>query len=122
MEIGDTKVAFSAQSCSKPITYCIAVEENNNKHEVNGQEYVHNFVGREPSGRNFNDLSVNHENIPHNPMINAGSIMSVSLIDYLAPPAHRYKKIKHYWERLSGVPKNAGKDEQVDIDNSVYLS
>jgi glutaminase len=25
MEIGDTKVPFSAQSCSKPITYCIAV-------------------------------------------------------------------------------------------------
>ena len=122
MEIGDTKVAFSAQSCSKPLTYCIAVQENNNKHKVNGQDYVHNFVGREPSGRNFNDLSLNHENIPHNPMINAGSIMSVSLIDYQASPAHRYKKIKNYWERLSGVPKNAGKDDQVDIDNSVYLS
>ena len=25
MEFGDTKVSFSAQSCSKPITYCIAV-------------------------------------------------------------------------------------------------
>lgn len=125
MEIGDTKVPFSAQSCSKPITYCIAVEENNKRAQdfkVSGQDYVHNFVDREPSGRNFNDLSLNHNNIPHNPMINAGSIMSVSLIDYQLSPAHRYKKIKNYWERLSGVSKNAGKDEQVDIDNSVYLS
>ena len=83
---------------------------------------MHNFVGREPSGRNFNDLSLNPENIPHNPMINAGSIMSVSMIAYTQAPAHRYKLIKNYWERLAGVPKNSGKDDQIDIDNSVYLS
>ena len=55
-------------------------------------------------------------------MINAGSIMCASLIDYDSHPADRYKKIKHYWERLTGVPKSSGKKGQIDIDNSVYQS
>jgi len=114
LELGDTNVFFSAQSCSKPITYCIAVEEKNSTNE-NGEEYVHNFVGREPSGRNFNELCLNHENVPHNPMINAGSIMCVSLIDYEKPQADRYEKILKYWSKLCG-------NEKINFSNSTYLS
>jgi glutaminase len=58
---------------SKPITYCIALE-------MHGPEVVHRSVGREPSGRNFNELILDHNNRPHNPLINSGAIACVSLI------------------------------------------
>lgn len=119
LEIGDTNISFSIQSCSKPITYCIAVTENDTKSENDekkrGESIVHNFFGREPSGRNFNELCMNHENIPHNPMINAGSIACVSLIDYKSPQSERYDKIIKYWSRLCG-------NEKIGFNNSVYLS
>ena len=59
---GDTCLPFSVQSTSKPLTYLMALEEM-------GEEQVHRFVGREPSGRNFNELCLNSQNIPHNPMV-----------------------------------------------------
>lgn len=51
--IGDTSIPFTIQSCSKPLTYAIALDRL-------GQEVVHQYVGQEPSGRNFNELVLDH--------------------------------------------------------------
>ena len=105
---GDYKTEFCVQSCSKPITYLIGCDLKN-------AEYIHNFVGREPSGRNFNELCLSNEKIPHNPLINSGAIMCASLIDYKNSLANRFDKIIKYWSKLAANSK-------INFSTSVYLS
>ena len=78
--IGDYKVPFCLQSCSKPMSYAMAVNDL-------GSELVHQYVGQEPSGQAFNSLALDSTNKPHNPMINAGALITASLLrSHLALP------------------------------------
>ncbi len=105
---GDVDVPFCLQSSSKPISYSIALEEH-------GRDGVHQHVGREPSGISFNALSLNNGGLPHNPMINAGAIMTCSLVQKGKEKADRFDYVLNTWRRLC-----AGK--YVGFDNPVYLS
>jgi glutaminase len=107
-QIGDIDQKFCVQSCSKPITYGIALDNY-------GEDIVHNYVGKEPSGRNFNELCLNEDGLPHNPLINSGSIMSTSLINPGFSQAKRFNFALEYWNKLSA---NSG----ISFNNSVYLS
>lgn len=106
--IGDSSDFFCVQSCSKPITYLLALEEN-------GEADVHNYVGTEPSGKTFNELTLNSKGRPHNPMINAGAIMSGSLIKRGQTSSDRFDYVMSKWRELAGQMK-------VGFDNAVYLS
>jgi glutaminase len=106
--IGQSQVGFCVQSVSKPINYCLALEEH-------GPDVVHRHVGREPSGRGFNELSFNNEGLPHNPMINSGAIMCCSLIQPGMDMAERFDYVSKAWQRLSG-------GRRVGFNNAVYLS
>lgn len=107
--IGDTDFDFCLQSTSKPLTYCIA-------RELVGKDKVHQHVGYEPSGRAFNAHVLNKQGLPHNPMINAGSIMVCSLIEPDKEPAERFETVK------ASLIKMSGGHGRVGFDNSVYLS
>lgn len=107
--IGDSNEDFCIQSICKPVNYCMVLEEH-------GEEIVHQHVGREPSGIGFNGLVLNESNLPHNPMINSGAIMSCSLIKPDLEMADRFEHVLNFWNKLTG-DKNA-----VGFNNSVYLS
>ena len=107
--VGDTNTYFSVQSCCKPINYAIALE-------TLGEECVHTYVGREPSGQAFNELLLNKKGRPHNPLINSGAIMTTSLLYPEKDMALRFEELMSTWQRLSGGIHNIG------FNNSVYLS
>ena len=107
--IGDTKIDFSVQSCCKPINYGIVLEDI-------GTDIVHKYVGREPSGQAFNELLLNKEGKPHNPLINSGAIMISSLIKNQESPAERFEYVNKIWNNL------AGNIYKIGFNNSVYLS
>ena len=106
--MGDADDFFCVQSCSKPITYCLALDEL-------GESQVHDYVGTEPSGKTFNELTLNGRGRPHNPMINAGAIMCGSMIKKDASPSDRFDYVMGKWRELTGNMK-------VGFDNAVYLS
>ena len=119
--IGDSQKPFCIQSCSKPISYLIALQEF-------GARYVHNSVGTEPSGRKFNEMTLKSEPtkkhpkraIPHNPMINAGAIMAVSMVyPKLKTREARLEKVMEVWKSLcSGDAKGA----EIGYDDATYKS
>jgi glutaminase len=83
--------------------------------EQHGEDKVHKHVGREPSGVSFNELKLNKDGRPHNPMINAGAIMCCSLVKPEQEFADRFDFVMNTWQALAGGDK-AG------FSNAVYLS
>jgi glutaminase len=108
IKLGDAERAFSVQSSTKPVTYCLALEEH-------GDDIVHRHVGREPSGKSFNELALNPRGLPHNPMVNAGAIMSTSLIRAGEHLSDRFEYVLDMWTRLTG-------GTQPGFSNATYLS
>ncbi|CAG9798320.1 unnamed protein product [Chironomus riparius] len=110
--IGDTEVGFSIQSCSKPLTYALACE-------YLSPEVVHKFVGQEPSGRMFNEMVLDHNNQPHNPMINAGAIVTASLVYTLIDGK---RSMAEKFDMVKTMMESAGGNERFGFDNSIYHS
>ena len=106
--VGDATTEFCLQSVSKAVSYCLALDEH-------GTEAVHQHVGREPSGQSFNELALNRNGLPHNPMVNAGAIMTCSLIRPVLDIADRFDLVAGTWQRLAG-------GRRPGFNNAVYLS
>uniref|UniRef100_A0A4X2MAY3 glutaminase n=1 Tax=Vombatus ursinus TaxID=29139 RepID=A0A4X2MAY3_VOMUR len=106
--VGQTKIPFCLQSCVKPLTYAISVSNL-------GTEYVHKYVGKEPSGLRYNKLSLNEEGIPHNPMVNAGAIVVSSLIKMDCNKAEKFDFVLQYLNKLAG-------NEYMGFSNATFQS
>lgn len=75
-EIGDCDYRFTMQSIIKVILYLCVLENYD-------LEYVKTFVGVKPSAKPFNsiiELELSDKNIPVNPFINAGAIVTTDLL------------------------------------------
>ena len=105
---GDKDHIYTLQSTSKPFNYAVALD-------LYGAEYVNKYIGQEPSGAIFNEICLNGDTMPHNPMINAGAIMASSLIRPELKLAERYDFINNIYRQLSG-------GLYVGFNNAVYLS
>jgi len=105
---GDVNKHFCLQSCSKPLSYCVA-------HDNLGRDKLHEHVGYEPSGQAFNAFILNKNGLPHNPMINAGAIMVASQIEKDKEPSTRFNILKSYYSKMAG-------NMDIGFDNSVFLS
>lgn len=72
--VGDCDTPFTIQSISKAFVYALAVEDH-------GMEQVLARVGVEPSGEAFNAIKLEPgTGRPPNPMVNAGALMTTSLV------------------------------------------
>ncbi|MFJ8820846.1 glutaminase A [Streptomyces sp. NPDC102467] len=104
---GDTTVPFTAQSVSKPFVFALALADR-------GLAEVLARVGAEPSGEAFNSIRLEPgTGRPPNPMVNAGAIVTSSLVAGDTPEA-RFTRI------LDGLSAFAGRP--LDVDEAVYAS
>jgi len=126
--IGDFGLDFTLQSTSKPLTYCMVLEEL-------GEKVVHQHVDKEPSGLAFNELKLKLRNgaqtdghgsdhktqtpvaVPHNPLINAGAIMCCSLVQRDKTMDKRLEYVMDNWRALThGVVKNL--EDATEVERS----
>jgi len=106
--IGDIDETFCIQSCSKTLTYALALRDN-------GVDIINKHIGREPSGARFNAFVFDDDNKPYNPLINSGAIMSASLVKSNNNDDSRFEYILDTWKSIVGK-------QNVGFDNAVYLS
>ncbi len=105
---GDTDIEFSIQSISKPFAYALALADR-------GVDQVLDKVDVEPSGEAFNEISLDKDGRPLNPMINAGAITTHSLIGL--PGCTAEDRVERMVEGLSAF---AGR--RLTVDEGVYRS
>uniref|UniRef100_A0A1I7ZXF7 glutaminase n=1 Tax=Steinernema glaseri TaxID=37863 RepID=A0A1I7ZXF7_9BILA len=105
---GDAHSDFCIQSVSKPFTYAVVLDDY-------GVDHVHTYVGQEPSGRLFNEICLDSEKKPHNPMVNAGAIAVTSLLKPSTSLSERFGYIM-------GRMKSFSASGKLNFNNAVFLS
>jgi glutaminase len=105
-EVGDTRIAFTIQSISKPFVFALALD-------TLGAARVESAIGVEPSGDPFNSIRLNADNHPFNPMVNAGAIACTGLI-------HEAKGDGAFEYIRQALGRFAGRD--LGVDEAVYAS
>jgi len=95
---GDTGYTFSIQSCSKIFTLAEIIEES-------GEDEVLKKIGVEPTGMAFNSITALglHDNTAINPLVNAGAMASVSMVQATSAD-ERWNKILAFESAFAGEP------------------
>lgn len=107
---GDFDTKFTIQSISKVITLMLAILDK-------GKDMVFSKVGMEPTADAFNSmltLESRNSNKPINPMINAGAIVTSSMVDGKSS-LEAFNRILQFTRKITDNPK-------ICINERVYLS
>jgi len=107
---GSYNKKFTIQSISKPIILAMALMDND-------WSYVFSKVGMEPSGDPFNSimkLETNDTKKPSNPMINAGAIVTTSLIKGSSTEEKEERMLKFF--------RKLANNDSIGINYDVYKS
>uniref|UniRef100_A0A673J6W1 glutaminase n=1 Tax=Sinocyclocheilus rhinocerous TaxID=307959 RepID=A0A673J6W1_9TELE len=102
--VGDTKVPFCLQSCVKPLKYAIAVHDH-------GTEYVHQFIGKEPSGLRFNKLFLNEDGKDYNHQLQHDSVV----FEFDLPVLISVLQVLNFLKKMAG-------NEYVGFSNATFQS
>ena len=105
---GDTGIPFCIQSCSMALNYAINVSEH-------GPEFVHKYLGKEPSGVGYSQIGLDKNGLPHNPMINAGAISCCSVMKKDDRIADRFDFAAEEYKKMAG-------EEFIGFNNATFLS
>lgn len=111
---GDTDRRFAIMSAAKPFTLALLLQQR-------GPEFVMKRIGVEPTGLPFNSLQGidPSKNEPLNPMVNAGAITAVSLLQVEAPE-QRWPMILDYYGQFAGEPLELMRDVYKSVSQSNY--
>lgn len=106
--IGDVDIPFAIMSAAKPFTLALLLQQR-------GREVAIEKIGVEPTGLPFNSLEGvdKSRGEPLNPMVNAGAITAVSLLEVDAPE-QRWPLILDFYSELAG--------ERLEVMGDVYKS
>eukprot|EP00041_Stephanoeca_diplocostata_P015325 m.292289 g.292289 ORF g.292289 m.292289 type:complete len:941 (-) comp19996_c0_seq2:228-3050(-) len=116
LSFGDADECFSCQALSQVVLYAEALREF-------GADYVHQHVGREPSGFDSHAMALKkirqrdapkRTAIPHNPFLTSGGIMCTSLLRPKEPESMRLAHFLKAWTSLCG--------KRVEFDPTVMVA
>lgn len=107
---GDATVRFAIESISKVPVLLLAIEDN-------GIEEVLKKVNTEPTGFAFNsilNMEINHDSRPLNPFVNAGAIVTSSLV--------KGKNNEDRFQRILSFTKELCDDDGIVLNEEIYRS
>jgi glutaminase len=105
---GDHDLPFALQSLSKVFVYVLALADL-------GRDAVLEHVGVEPSGDPFNSIVFDtRHNRPHNPMVNAGALVTTDLV-LGKDPAEKL-------ERIVGTLRVFAGNHTIDVDPAIFAA